>query len=66
MSFIRASVYDNPIMLARNPGYVSNLKALLPVERARLLDGDWDVRREGLVYPGFADCIVDFEDGAQR
>lgn len=60
MSFIRASVYDNPIMLARNPGYVANLKALLPVERARLLDGDWDVRREGLVYPGFNECIVDF------
>lgn len=62
MSFIRASVYDNPIMLARNPGYVSNLKALLPVERARLLDGNWDVRREGLVYPGFTSCIVD-DDG---
>lgn len=58
MSFIRATVYDNPIMLARNPGYVSSLKALLPVERARLLDGDWDVRREGLVYPGLQDCIV--------
>jgi hypothetical protein len=59
MSFIRASVYDNPIMLARNPGYVANLKALLPVERARLLDGDWDVRREGLVYSGFQECIVE-------
>ena len=62
MSFIRASVFDNPIMLARNPGYVANLKALLPVERARLLDGDWDVRREGLVYPGFQECIVQPSD----
>ena len=53
MSFVRASVFDNPIMLARNPGYVANLKALLPVERARLLDGDWDVRRDGFGYTGF-------------
>ena len=52
-------MYDNPIMLARNPGYVANLKALLPVERARLLDGNWDVRRDGLVYPGFGDCLTE-------
>src|SRR5208282_6284519 len=62
LSFIRASVFDNPIMLARNPGYVSSLKALLPVERARLLYGDWDVRREGLVYSGFESCIVEKSD----
>ena len=59
LAFIRASVYDNPIMLAANPRYIPSLKALLPVERARLLDGDWDVRREGLVYSGFEDCIVE-------
>ncbi len=59
LCFVRASVYDNPIMLARNPGYISSLKALLPVDRARLLDGDWDVRRAGLVYPGFEQCVVD-------
>lgn len=59
LCFVRASVYDNPIMLARNPRYISSLKALLPVERARLLDGDWDVRREGLVFPMFESCIVE-------
>jgi hypothetical protein len=59
LSFIRATVYDNPIMLARNPRYIASLKAQLPVERARLLDGDWDVRREGLVYPEFESCVVD-------
>lgn len=59
LTFIRASIYDNKIGLAANPGYLSNLKALLPVERARLLDGDWNVRRKGLVYPGFDACVVE-------
>ncbi len=59
LTFIRASIYDNKIGLAQNPGYLANLKALLPVERARLLDGDWNVRREGLVYSGFDACVVE-------
>lgn len=65
LSFIRASIYDNPILIARNPRYIPSLKALLPVERARLLDGDWDVRREGLVYPDFDGCIVSEGPGTQ-
>lgn len=59
LSFVRASVYDNKILLEKDPGYLANLKALSPIERARLLDGDWDVRREGLVYPGFPECLVE-------
>ncbi len=58
LSFIRASIYDNQYLLDRNPEYLATLKALPPVERARLLDGDWNVRREGLVYTGFESCIV--------
>lgn len=59
VTFVKANARDNPIMLAKNPGYVGSLKALSPIERARLLDGDWNVRREGLVFPGFDSCIVD-------
>ncbi len=59
LTFIRASIWDNPALLEKDPGYVATLKALPPVERARLLDGDWNVRREGLVYPGFDACVVD-------
>lgn len=59
LTFIRASIYDNAVLLDRNPEYLATLKALPPVERARLLDGDWSIRREGLVYPGFDGCIVD-------
>jgi Terminase large subunit, T4likevirus-type, N-terminal len=59
LTFIRASIYDNAILLERNPEYLATLKALPSVERARLLDGDWNVRREGLVYVGFDACLVD-------
>lgn len=60
-TFIRASVYDNRVLLEKDPGYLANLRALPPVERARLLDGDWDVRNEGLVYPDFGSCVVEPE-----
>ena len=51
VTFIRASVYDNKILLQKNPEYLKRLKGLDRVERARLLDGDWRVMYEGLVYP---------------
>ena len=59
ITFVRASIYDNKIGLAANPRYLPNLKALPPIDRARLLDGDWNVRREGLVYEAFESCIAD-------
>jgi len=58
VTFVRSSVYDNKILLRKNPEYVGNLKAMQAVDRARLLDGDWDVKREGLVYPTFSRCVV--------
>ena len=48
--FIPSRVTDNPILLRRNPGYIAKLKALPRVERERLLEANWDVRQEGLVY----------------
>ncbi len=59
LTFIRASIYDNQVLLNKDPGYLATLKALPAVERARLLDGDWNVRREGLVYSQFESCVVD-------
>ncbi len=61
-TFVRASVFDNPALLKRDPGYLANLQAQTPVERARLLDGDWDVVNEGLVFPEFGSCVVEVED----
>lgn len=50
MTFVRASVHDNPALLARDPGYLANLKALSIVDRRRLLDGDWDIVEGGSMF----------------
>jgi predicted phage terminase large subunit-like protein len=49
VSFIPATVFDNPALLQANPSYLANLMALPPVDRERLLGdvqrgGNWDVR----------------------
>ena len=62
VAFIRATVYDNVDLLKNDPGYLANLMAQTPVERARLLDGNWDVVNEGLVYPDFGSCVVEEPD----
>lgn len=43
-TFIAATIEDNPTLLKHNPEYIANLQALHPVERARLLEGNWKVR----------------------
>ena len=43
-TFIPSYIYDNKILLERNPEYLSNLMALQMVERLRLLQGNWKVR----------------------
>lgn len=44
VTFIHASVYDNPILLEKDPGYLGNLKNLPLVDRERLLHGNWKVK----------------------
>lgn len=44
LTFIPSSIYDNKILLAKDPSYLSNLHALAKVERERLLKGNWNVR----------------------
>jgi predicted phage terminase large subunit-like protein len=43
-TFIRSSVFDNKILLEQDPGYLANLHALTRVEKARLLEGNWNIR----------------------
>lgn len=51
-TFIASSIYDNKILLAQNPEYLANLKALGTVERGRLLDGNWKIRpAAGMYFP---------------
>jgi predicted phage terminase large subunit-like protein len=48
-SFIRSMLFNNP-SLANTP-YAANLKSLDPVQRARLLEGDWDaVYAPGIMF----------------
>ena len=39
--FVPGSIFDNPIGLAQNEGYIATLKALPAVESRRLLHGAW-------------------------
>lgn len=43
-SFIASTVFDNKILLERDPGYLASLKALSRFEREQLLMGNWNVR----------------------
>jgi hypothetical protein len=47
VTFIPAAIHDNPILLETNPDYIANLMALHPIDRERLLGGNWRVRRHG-------------------
>ncbi|MDO6383432.1 terminase large subunit domain-containing protein [Leptospira santarosai] len=44
VSFVPASVFDNKILLEKDPGYLANLRAMTEFERERYLDGNWNSR----------------------
>jgi predicted phage terminase large subunit-like protein len=50
VTFIGATVYDNPKLMAADPGYLANLQALSQVERQRLLGGNWKIRPSAGLY----------------
>lgn len=43
-TFIPSSIYDNKILMSKDPSYIASLQALTRVERLRLLGGNWNVR----------------------
>lgn len=59
VTFIKASIYDNKILLEKNPEYLANLKALPLVERMRLLEGDWSIRPSGNKFKRYWFEIID-------
>ncbi len=44
VTFIASTVYDNKVLLEKNPQYLANLKAMATVERERLLNGNWKIK----------------------
>jgi hypothetical protein len=67
VTFILSTVYDNQILLAKDPGYLANLMALSKVDRARLLGdrrrgGNWKIRPAGRILEHFAEgnIVPDF------
>jgi hypothetical protein len=63
VTFIISTVYDNQILLDKDPGYLANLQAQSRVDRARLLGdrrrgGNWKVRPAGRIYEEFTDAHI--------
>lgn len=58
LTFIAASLADNPALMAADPGYYANLLALPLVERERLLGGNWKIRPAAGMYFRRAWCEV--------
>lgn len=44
VTFIASTVYDNQILLSKDPGYIANLRAMPKYEREQLLMGNWNIR----------------------
>lgn len=44
VTFIASSIYDNQALIARDPGYLANLKAMPLIDRERLLKGNWKIK----------------------
>jgi predicted phage terminase large subunit-like protein len=49
-TFIRSTIYDNQELLKNDPSYLTNLNSLGAVERARLLDGRWDIEEGDRIF----------------
>lgn len=62
-AFVPAKICDNPAVLEEE--YAASLAMLHPIERARLLSGDWEVREEGLIKPSWLRRFDLSENGQQ-
>jgi len=50
-TFIASSIFDNKILLEKDPGYLANLNAQDRVTREQLLHGNWKIRANaGMVF----------------
>ena len=44
VTFVSANIFDNKILMQKDPSYLSNLKAQCWVDRMQLLEGNWNIR----------------------
>ncbi len=66
-TFIPASSEDNVIGLAKDPGYMAKLHNLPLVDRARLLDGNWNMRElAGMFFKEHWMPVVDAAPATMR
>jgi predicted phage terminase large subunit-like protein len=45
-TFVASNIYDNKILLDKDPSYLANLQSLHPIDQARLLGGNWKIKEE--------------------
>lgn len=50
LTFIPSTLADNKILMEKDPSYQASLAALNPVDRARLMGGNWNIRASAGVY----------------
>lgn len=56
VTFVPGNIYQNKILLAKNPNYLSNLLSQDEVEKMRLLGGNWKKSLDGLSLFDFEAC----------
>ena len=49
-TFISAKLSDNQVLMNKDPGYLATLMSLPLVDKARLLDGNWNIRPMAGLY----------------
>lgn len=60
VTFVPSKLSDNAVLEKADPGYRANLMALDPINRARLLDGNWKIRAAaGLLFQRGWCAVVD-------
>lgn len=53
LTFIPGSIYENKMLMQKDPSYLGNLLSLDEAEKLRLLKGNWKIRQDGTALFNF-------------
>lgn len=53
VTFIAGSIYENRMLMSKDPSYLGNLLSLDEAEQFRLLKGNWKIRQDGMAIFNF-------------